>query len=51
MSDLPTNRGVIIMGSAGTGKTTLLLRLVESSCFGSGLSEPIYQGTFKMIME
>ena len=51
MSDLPTNRGVIIMGSAGTGKTALLLRLVESSCFGSGLSEPIYQGTFKMIME
>jgi len=45
MSDLPTNRGVIIMGSAGTGKTALLLKLVETSCFGTGRSEPIYQGT------
>ena len=44
MSELPTNRGVIIMGSPGTGKTALLLRLVETSCFGSGKSEPIYQG-------
>ena len=43
LSDLPTNRGVIIMGSPGTGKTALLLRLVETSCFGSGRSEPIYQ--------
>ena len=45
MSDLPTNRGVIVMGSPGTGKTALLLKLVETSCFGAGRSEPIYQGT------
>ena len=43
MSDLPTNRGVIIVGSPGTGKTSLVLKLVEFSCFGSGRAEPIYQ--------
>ena len=41
-SNLPTNRGVVIVGGAGTGKTSLLLKLVEMSCFGRG--EPIYQG-------
>ena len=51
MSDLPTNRGVIIMGSPGTGKTALLLKLVETSCFGSGRSEPIYQGTFMIYVK
>ena len=50
MSELPTNRGVIIMGSPGTGKTALLLRLVETSCFGSGKSEPIYQGISTFII-
>jgi Cdc6-like AAA superfamily ATPase len=51
MSDLPTNRGVIVMGSPGTGKTALLLKLVETSCFGAGRSEPIYQGTiYRYIM-
>jgi hypothetical protein len=41
-SDLPTNRGVIVTGAAGTGKTAVILKLVEISCFGRG--EPIYQG-------
>ena len=42
-SELPTNRGVIVTGSPGTGKTALALKLVEMSCFGKG-AEPIYQG-------
>ena len=33
-SDLPTNKGVIITGVAGAGKTTVILQLVENSCFG-----------------
>ena len=33
-SDLPTNRGVVIVGYPGTGKTTVVLQLVEHSCFG-----------------
>ena len=41
-SNLPTNRGLVISGGPGTGKTSLLLKLVEMSCFGRG--EPIYQG-------
>ena len=41
-SNLPTNRGVVLSGNPGTGKTALLLKLVELSCFGRG--EPIYQG-------
>ena len=43
-SNLPTNKGVVIVGGPGTGKTALLLKLVEMSCFGRG--EPIYQGMF-----
>ena len=35
-SELPTNRGVIISGAPGTGKTSIILTLVQSSCFGSG---------------
>ena len=33
-SDLPTNKGVIITGVSGAGKTTAILQLVENSCFG-----------------
>ena len=33
-SDLPTNRGVIITGVSGAGKTAVILQLVENSCFG-----------------
>ncbi|XP_059092196.1 protein TANC2-like isoform X3 [Tigriopus californicus] len=33
-SDLPTNRGVVITGHPGTGKTSVILQLVEHSCFG-----------------
>ena len=32
-SDLPTNRGVIITGVSGAGKTAVILQLVENSCF------------------
>ena len=42
-SDLPTNRGVIIVGAPGTGKTTVTLQLVEYSCFGRA-TDPNYQG-------
>ena len=42
-SDLPTNRGVIIVGYPGTGKTTAILQLVEHSCFGRS-SDSNYQG-------
>ena len=38
-SELPTNRGVIISGAPGTGKTSLVLRLVQNSCFGPGMRE------------
>lgn len=33
-SDLPTNKGVVITGHPGTGKTSVILQLVEHSCFG-----------------
>ena len=42
-SDLPTNRGVVIVGYPGTGKTTAVLQLVEHSCFGRA-SDSTYQG-------
>ena len=42
-SDLPTNRGVVIVGYPGTGKTTAVLQLVEHSCFGRA-SDSAYQG-------
>merc|ERR1711970_1258808 len=35
-SHLPTNRGVILAGGPGTGKTACILAMVEKSCFGSG---------------
>ena len=35
-SDLATNRGIVVTGAAGCGKTTLMLQLVENSCFGRG---------------
>ena len=40
-SDLPTNRGIFITGTGGTGKTAIVLKMVEESCFGRG--EAIYQ--------
>ena len=45
-SDLPTNRGVTVVGAAGTGKTAIALRLVEASCFGRG-AEAFYQGQYR----
>jgi len=35
LSHLPTNRGVVITGGPGSGKTALLLALVDRSCFGN----------------
>ena len=35
LSHLPTNRGVLITGGPGSGKTSLLLALVDRSCFGN----------------
>jgi len=31
---LATNRGVVIEGGPGTGKTAFILQLVDYSCFG-----------------
>ena len=50
-SDLPTNRGVVISGGPGSGKTAIILQLVENSCFGrrdvesNPVQEEIYPGT------
>ena len=35
-SDLPTNKGAIISGVPGSGKTAIILQLVQHSCFGPG---------------
>ena len=44
-SDLPTNKGVIITGVLGAGKTTSILQLVENSCFGRNTGiEPALKG-------
>ncbi|KAK8745172.1 hypothetical protein OTU49_000493 [Cherax quadricarinatus] len=42
-AEAPTNRGVIIIGSVGAGKTAAILQLVEYSCFGRKRDESIYQ--------
>ncbi|CAL4062159.1 unnamed protein product [Meganyctiphanes norvegica] len=42
-TDSPSNRGVVITGSVGTGKTAAMLQLVEYSCFGRKRDESIYQ--------
>ena len=36
---LPTNKGVIIAGMPGSGKTAIILTLVDKSCFGSTNTE------------
>ena len=38
LSDLSNNRGVIINGTPGSGKTAIILQLVDQSCFGRGNS-------------
>ena len=44
-SDLPTNKGVIVTGVSGAGKTAVILQLVENSCFGRNKeTEPAYKG-------
>ena len=33
-SDLPTSKGITILGSSATGKTSIILQLVQNSYFG-----------------
>ncbi len=33
-SDLPTNGGVVVSGGPGSGKSAVILQMVEHSCFG-----------------
>lgn len=37
------DQGIIISGNPGTGKTAMVLQLVDYSCFGRR-HEPLYQG-------
>jgi len=39
-SHLPTNKGVIVRGGPGTGKTEVILSMVENSCFGRNGTSP-----------
>ncbi|XP_069974688.1 protein TANC2 isoform X10 [Penaeus vannamei] len=45
-ADAPTNRGVVITGIVGAGKTAAILQLVEYSCFGRKRDESIYQDPY-----
>ncbi|XP_064088826.1 protein TANC2-like isoform X6 [Macrobrachium nipponense] len=45
-SEVPTNRGIIITGNVGAGKTAAILQLVEYSCFGRKRDESIYQDPY-----
>ncbi|XP_050719827.1 protein TANC2-like isoform X3 [Eriocheir sinensis] len=45
-SDTPTNRGIILSGNVGAGKTAAILQLVEYSCFGRKRDESIYQDPY-----
>jgi hypothetical protein len=38
LSETSDNRGVIITGTPGSGKTAIMLQLVDHSCFGRGQS-------------
>ena len=50
ISDLSTSSRALISGKAGTGKTAIILKLVEGSCFGRGpIPEPIYQSSHQSI--
>ena len=42
-SPLPTNKGVIIVGSQGSGKTATILQLVDYSCFGRSSHDNNYE--------
>ena len=33
-SDLPTSGGIVVQGASATGKTSVILNMVQSSCFG-----------------
>ena len=50
-TDNPSNRGVVITGSVGTGKTAAALQLVEYSCFGRKRDESIYQGMLSFVFD
>ncbi|XP_068247266.1 protein TANC2 isoform X2 [Palaemon carinicauda] len=48
-SEAPTNRGIIITGNVGAGKTAAILQMVEYSCFGRKRDESIYQDPYSRI--
>ena len=39
------NRGIVLSGNVGAGKTAAVLQMVDYSCFGRKREEGIYQGT------
>lgn len=41
-SNCQNSRGVVITGGIGSGKTSIILQLVEHSCFGRKRDEPVY---------
>lgn len=43
-SESPTNRGIVLSGNIGSGKTAAVLQMVDYSCFGRKREEGIYQG-------
>lgn len=45
-NDTPTNRGIILTGNVGAGKTAAILQLVEYSCFGRKRDESIYHDPY-----
>ncbi|KAK4290338.1 hypothetical protein Pmani_036750 [Petrolisthes manimaculis] len=45
-ADAPTNRGIILTGGVGAGKTAAILQLVEYSCFGRKRDDSIYQDPY-----
>ena len=45
-SHLPTNRGIILAGGPGVGKTACILAMVEQSCFGNG-KPSVHEGELK----
>ena len=49
LSETCDNRGVIITGTPGSGKTAIILQLVDQSCFGRGTSG--LQGNDKHFIE
>ena len=47
-SDLPTSGGIVIHGGSATGKTSVILNLVQGSCFGQRGKTRTYIHTVKL---